>query len=65
MKFIKLIVATYINDELMNFVSVCSNQSLNPLSNCKAAHVQYISCSTVWPDVDNGFGVENRFFIGN
>ena len=43
------------------------NQSLNLLSQSywKAAHVQYVSCSTVWQGVVNGFGVENRFIIGD
>ena len=27
--------------------------------------MQYISCPSVWADVENGFGVENRFFIGD
>ena len=35
------------------------------LSYWKAAHMQYISCPTVWLGVENGFAVENGFFIGN
>ena len=31
----------------------------------KAARMKHISCPTVWPDVENGFGVENGFFIGD
>ena len=49
----------------MNIVSVCSNQFLNLLSYLKAARVQYISCPTIWPGVENGFGIENGFFIGD
>ena len=57
--------STYIHDKLMNIFSVCSNWSLNPLSYLKAAHVQYISCPTVWLGVENGSGVENGYFIGD
>ena len=31
----------------------------------KAARVQCISCPTVWTGVENWFGEENRFFIGD
>ena len=50
-------------NELMN--TVCSNWSLNLLSYWKAACVQYIPFPTVWPDVENEFGVENGFFISD
>ena len=61
-KFIILIVYARWTYE---YCPVCSNWSLNPLCYWKAAHVQYISCSTVWPGLENGFGVENGFCIGN
>ena len=38
---------------------------IHPLSYWKAAHVQYISCPTVWLGVENGFDIENGFFIGD
>ena len=31
----------------------------------KAACVHFIWCPTVWPNVENGFGIENGFFIGD
>ena len=59
------VTSIYTYDELTNIVSVCSNQSLDPFSNWKAFHAQYISYPIVWPRVENGFGVENGFFIGD
>ena len=38
---------------------------IDPLSYWKAAHMQYISCPAVCLGVENGFGLENGFFIGN
>ena len=57
--------SVWIHNELTNIVSLCSNRSLNPLCYWKAARMQYISCPTVWLGVENGFGIENEFFIGN
>ena len=51
----------------MKIVSVWSNQSLNLLSYWKATcvQVQYISCPTICVGLENGFDLENRFFIGD
>ena len=54
----------------MNTLSVFYNQSLNPLSRVSYTEKMLTcsisqSCPTVWPGVENGFGVESGFFSGD
>ena len=51
------------HDELTNIVFV----SIDPRIHCPTEKLLAWSVSSpiVWPGVENGFGVENRSFIGN
>ena len=68
--FYELLNEYYINNSIymMNLQIISLYVLIDPWIHCpsywKAAPVQYISCTTVWLGVENGFGIKNGFFIG-